>query len=369
MDVRSTRAHACQILNTAASIDTEKSDPSLCVVLPKYSDNVDFEAVKRNHDLPRIPKFLFLNNFGIRKSGITAFVLFNVPAILFLFRKKMTKEIDFLYFRSSYFLPLAGVAYILRVPYFYETHRRPVSWSERRRDRLMSTMATGLIVISNYMREHYLLYEKKILVVHDAVSLKRFTGKIDRKEARKKLGFMFDEKICVYAGTVSKLKGVQYVIEAARTLPNISFILVGIISPEFTNVAVPSNVKILGRIEQKELPDILQVADVLLLPHPKGEYSQSPMKLFEYMASGVPIVASRLPSISEVLNDRNSVLVEAENRDALAWGIERVLNDNVFSRTIAEQAYNDVQNHTWDKRGVAITGFIKNILKIKLKNL
>lgn len=367
MDVRSTRAHACQILNTAVAVDSELS---LCLVLPKYRGEVDFDIVKSNHGLPRTPELILLRNFGIQKSGIAAFALFNVSAIWFFLQKKLDKDASFLYFRSSYFLPLAIVSYIFRVPFFYETHRRPVSWSERRRDHLMSKLASGTIVISNYMREHYLPYKKKMLVAHDTVSLKRFAksaAPVSRKEAREGFGLATEEKVCVYAGTISKLKGMEYVIAAARLLPEVTFLLAGIVSPEFTNAILPANVKILGKMEQRELPNMLQAADVLLLPHPKGEYSQSPMKLFEYMASGVPIVASRLPSICEVLNDGNAVLVEPENEKALAHGIEKALGDANFSRIIAEKAYNDVQNYTWEKRGGAIAGFIKNTLEIQHK--
>ncbi len=358
MDVRSTRAHVTQILNTVAAIS---SGLSIYMVLPKYHGKIDFDAVKTNHDLPGMPKLLFLRNFGIRKSGITAFTLFNIPAILFLLKKKMKREVDFLYFRSSYFIPLAITARILNVPFFYEIHRKPISKSERYRDYIMSILSIGIIVISNYMREHYSPYKKKILIAHDAVSLKRFADTTSREEARKSLGILSDENICVYAGTISKLKGIEYVILAARILPKVKFLLVGFVSPEFTKENWPPNVELLGRVEQKDLPKILRAANVLLLPHPKSEYSQSPMKLFEYMASGVPIVASRLPSISEILNDGNAVLVEAENGEALASGIERILGDTYHSQAIAKKAHNDVQNYTWEKRGIAIAGFIKNL--------
>src|SRR3989344_8468965 len=259
MDVRSTRAHACQILNTVASIDSELL---MYLVLPKYHREVDFEVIKKNHDLPRIPKLIFLRNFGIRRSGIMAFSLFNVSAILFLFQKKINRKVDFLYFRTSYFLPVAVGAYILRVPFFYETHRRPISRSERWRDPLMSMLATGIIVISSYMREHYLSYKKEILVSHDAVSLKRFVSPINKKEAREKLGLPSNKNICVYAGTVSKLKGIDYVINAAHVLPEVLFLFAGSISREFDNEVFPPNIKLLGRVEQKDLPHILRSADV-----------------------------------------------------------------------------------------------------------
>ncbi len=366
MDVRSTRAHACQILSTAAYLSPELS---LSVVLPKYHiGGVDFETVKNNHGLSQMPNVVFLRNFGIRKSGIVAFAIFNIPAIFFLLWKKINQDVDYIYFRTSYFLPVAFVAFILNIPFFYETHRRPISWSERKRDHVMSRMATGIVVISEYMREHYVSYKKKILVAHDAVSLKRFAAVVDRGKSRNKLGVMLDDKVCVYSGTISKLKGIDTLISTARLLPNLRFFLAGIVSPEFANATLPSNVKILGKLEQKELPSILQAADVLLLPHPKGEYSQSPMKLFEYMASGVPIVASRLPSICEILNEKNAILVEPGNEKSLAQGIERAINNDNLSQTISKKAYDDVQNHTWEKRGFAITEFIKNTLKSQRNN-
>lgn len=359
MDVESTRAHATQILNTVVSIGSELP---IYMILPKYRRKIGFDIVKNNHDLPRLPKLVFLRNFGIRKSGIAASTFFNMPAILFLLQKKVNREVDFLYFRSSYFIPMAIIARILNTPFFYEIHRRPISRSERYRDYIMSTLSTGIIVISNYMREHYLPYKKKILVAHDAVSLKRFADTTSREEARKSLDLLSDGNICVYAGTISKLKGIEYVISAAHILPKVRFLLIGLVSPEFANENLPPNVKLFGRVEQKDLPHILRAANVLLLPHPKSEYSQSPMKLFEYMASGVPIVASRLPSISEVLNDGNAILVEAENPEALVDGIKSIINNAHHSKIIAEKAYNDVKNYTWEKRGIAIAEFIRKTL-------
>ncbi len=359
MDVRSTRAHACQILNTVISVGSEIST---YLVLPKYHPKIDFDLIKSNHDLSEIPKLIFLRNFGIRNLGIASFILFNIPAGLFLLRKKIKSEVDFLYFRSSYFVPLAILAFILRVPFFYEVHRRPISWSERCRDYIMSPLAAGIIVISSYMGKHYLPYKKKILVAHDAVSLNRFVSVVNKKEARENLDLDANQNICVYAGTVSKLKGIEFVIASARALPNVLFILVGNVSREFIKESLPPNVKLFGWVEQKKLPLILRSADALLLPHPKSEYSQSPMKLFEYMASGVPIVASRLPSISEILNDENAVLVEPEDGKALARGIERVIGDTHLSQTIAKKALCDVQNYTWEKRGITITEFIREVI-------
>ncbi|MBI2673867.1 MAG: glycosyltransferase family 4 protein [Candidatus Zambryskibacteria bacterium] len=345
-----------QILQTVDNI----TDPVILeLVMPYYHEILDLETIKRNNGLKKEPRVMFLKNFGIQSSGTMALILFNLPAIFFLLTKKIKKEVEFIYIRSNLFLPLAFSAYLLRVPIFLEIHRNPLSFGESIRDKAMSRIVTGMIVISDYLRVHYLSYGKKILVAHDAVSLERFGRTLGKEEARKKLGLALKKKISVYAGTVRKLKGVDYLVEAAKRLPEVDFLLVGPVSEEFQNQSFPSNIKLLGKKDQEDIPSLLQAADVLLLPHPKSEYSQSPMKLFEYMASGVPIVASRLPSISEVLNDRNAILVEAENGKALANGIAKAINDIKLSQTLAQQAYNDVQNYTWEKRGIAIAEFIK----------
>ncbi len=351
-----------QILNTIVNIETHMA---INLVLPKYHGEADLDVVKRNNDLDKMSQITFLKNFGIQSSGTFAMILFNIPAILFLCVKKIKKEVDFLYIRSNLFLPLALVARLLFVPIFYEIHRKPLGFGEQIRENIICPFVSGMIVISGYLAEHYRLYRKKIIVAHDGVSLRRFGQTVGRNEARKQLGLDMHKSIALYAGTVRKLKGLDYLIEAAVVLPEVDFLLVGPVEQGYQNKTHNSNIKFMGKKEQKDLPILLQAADVLVIPHPRGEYSQSPMKLFEYMASRRPIVASRLPSISEVLNDKNAILVEAESGEAIARGIERVLSDGHHSRTIAEKAYDDVQNYTWEKRGTAIAEFIKETIITK----
>lgn len=344
-----------QILHTVESM---QAHVAVDLVVPRYHEQIDLEMIRGNADIQKMPTVVLLRNFGIQNPGAMAFILFNLPAIIFLFAKKMKKEVSFVYIRSSLFLPLGIVAALLRVPLFYETHRKPITIVERCCDAIVSRIATSIIVISDHLRTYYLPYGKKILVAHDAVALQRFGRTLEKREAREQLGLAVERKICVYAGSVSILKGINYLIQAAEKLPKIDFLLAGSVSPEFKDSHLPPNVKFLGRKEQKDIPVLLQAADVLLLPHPNGEYSQSPMKLFEYMASGTPIVASRLPSISEVLNDENAVLVEAENAGALASGITLLINDLVLSNRIAEQTLIDVREYTWEARGRKIATFV-----------
>jgi len=69
-------------------------------------------------------------------------------------------------------------------------------------------------------------------------------------------------------------------------------------------------------------------------------------------------VASDLPSFREILNEKNSILVESDNPQAMAEGIKKALNDAEFSTKISEQAHKDVQKYSWDNRAKSILEFI-----------
>jgi glycosyltransferase involved in cell wall biosynthesis len=85
----------------------------------------------------------------------------------------------------------------------------------------------------------------------------------------------------------------------------------------------------------------------------------SPLKMFEYMASKRPIVASRLPAIEEILTDnQNALLGEPGCPEDIAKNIETALSNTELSTKIASRAYTGVQEHTWEKRARRILNLI-----------
>ena len=123
------------------------------------------------------------------------------------------------------------------------------------------------------------------------------------------------------------------------------------------------NILILGQKQYSEIPYYLKSADVLVLPNSgKSNISKewtSPIKMFEYMASKKPIIASDLPSLREILNENNAVLVRSDDFKALVNGIKMALNNINFSAKISTQAFKDVKQYTWEKRANNIIRFIK----------
>lgn len=78
------------------------------------------------------------------------------------------------------------------------------------------------------------------------------------------------------------------------------------------------------------------------------------------MASNRPIIASDLPSIREILNNKNSILIEPDNYLKMAEEIKKLIADNKLARKISEQAFLDIKNYTWSKRVNNILAFLLN---------
>ena len=170
-----------------------------------------------------------------------------------------------------------------------------------------------------------------------------------------------------YAGHLYPWKGVELVVEAVAALPDTRGLIVGGHDKEpdlarvkafATQLDCDGRITFTGLVPPPEVAAKLAEADVLVVPNPRSAISNaftSPLKLFEYMGSGRPIVASDLPSLREVLRDgENALLVEPGNPQALVAAIERIRNDAALGGRLAAQALQDVQAFTWARRAEAL---------------
>ena len=176
-----------------------------------------------------------------------------------------------------------------------------------------------------------------------------------------------------YAGHLYPWKGPDVLLAAIERLPGVRALIVGGLAGEpdldriraLADRVAPGRVTCAGQVDPPRVAGLLRQADVLVLPNTPGRASAaytSPLKLFEYMASGRPIVASDLPALREVLRpDDNAVLVEAGNAGALAAGLARVLADRALASRIAAQARADVQEYTWDRRAMRIEALLEAV--------
>lgn len=216
-----------------------------------------------------------------------------------------------------------------------------------------------------------------ILSFPNGISPKQFDIKLSKSELRAKLNLPLDKKIILYSGHLYGWKGIQTVFESAILLKkqNFIFIFVGGVPGDVEEWKIKFekeglNAIFTGHKSAFDVPMYLKSADVLLLPNSAQTEESvkytSPIKLFEYMASGIPIVASRLPSICEILNDNNAILFEADNASSLVSAITESFAHPEKSQRLATKALTDVQAYTWERRADTIISFVGNIYDDRL---
>lgn len=151
-------------------------------------------------------------------------------------------------------------------------------------------------------------------------------------------------------------------------MPDVRFVMVGGPETALDGQTVPTNVNLTGAMPHAAAMRQMAGFDVALLPNRArvlvsggtvdiGRWT-SPLKLFEYMAAGRPIVASRLPVLEEVLADgRNALLADPTAPDAWAAQIRRLIDDPALAQRLATAAHKDfVQHYSWTARAVRMAG-------------
>ena len=230
-----------------------------------------------------------------------------------------------------------------------------------------------LVVISKALKKIYIdeykINENKISVLHDGVTIDNFKN-LQPKELLK-------DKIEIgYIGSLYQGRGIDIILEIAKVYKDLNFNIYGGEEnqiKEWQNYCIDkniNNVKFYGHIPNKDVPNTLVKQDILLMPYQKKLQTRgvqntaswmSPMKMFEYMASGRIIISSDLPVLREVLNENNSFLVSPDNIEEWIKTIEFILNNKKIAIKKANQAKKDVLKYTWDSR-------VKKILEIIKEN-
>lgn len=201
---------------------------------------------------------------------------------------------------------------------------------------------------------------RTLLLERNAVEVEKF-GSFSKHAARERLGLPQGVSIVVYTGHLYEHKGADVLAEATALVPEVEAVFVGgtkIDVETFTKRwGSNSNIRVVGQRPHEEIPLWQAAADVLVLPNSAHEdisarYT-SPMKLFEYMASERPIVASRVPAIQEVLREDVGYFVEADSPEALAQGIRHAITDPEAAAK-AHKAHDIVREHSWERRAERI---------------
>ncbi|MDT4896508.1 MAG: hypothetical protein QOH25_1585 [Acidobacteriota bacterium] len=284
---------------------------------------------------------------------------------------------DFIYQRYSRF-SWAGVEASLRAarPLFLEYNGSEVwigqHWDQagmsallERCEQLNLKAAARIFVVSEVERRNLVragVNESKIVLNPNAVDPERFRPNIGGERVREELGIEKDETVVGFVGTFGPWHGVLALAEAIKLMPQDSrlrFLLVGSgvlrgrVEQTLREAGLEHRAILTGAVEHERVPALLDACDVLASPHVPledgSEFFGSPTKLFEYMAMGKAIVASRLGQIGDVLVDEETaLLVEPNDARELSAAILRLTNSLELREQLGAAARREsIARHTW----------------------
>lgn len=284
---------------------------------------------------------------------------------------------DFIYQRYARF-SWAGVAASVRTgrPLFLEYNGSEV-WVGRHWDRvgnlplleryeaLNLAAAARIFVVSEVERRNLEargVAGAKIVLNPNAVDVESFQPGIGGAALRRDLGIENTGLLAGFVGTFGPWHGVVQLAEVIKSLPEdlpVRFLFVGSGSlhgeVERLLAAERARGKVMftGAVAHERVPALLDACDILIAPHVPladgSDFFGSPTKIFEYMAMGKAIVASRLGQIGEVLaDDETALLVQPGNTDELAGAIVQLVDSEGLRARLGANARDAaVREHTW----------------------
>lgn len=230
------------------------------------------------------------------------------------------------------------------------------------------------ITHSEYTRAPYLelgVSTEKLFCVHNGFDPRRVEGMLAAAEAKRRIGIDAARKTIVYTGRINHKKGLELVIEAAKSLPQHLFLLVGSYGsgPIETLAKDVCNVRAIPWQHSPEaLRLYLDAADVLLIPpslKPLAEYGSTviPLKLYLYMGAGRAILAGDTPDVREILEDgRNALLCRPDNVESLVKGISALTDGSPLAERLAAKSLEDSRGFTWSARAARIASILESRL-------
>lgn len=333
-------------------------------------DPFTYHRVERSFIIRRLPA-LDLTNIVPGKLGFFLMVAsFNISVVCYAFLRGLVKKAIF------YPLDLRNVILlnIFRPRIYLETHdfyKTPFAWLNRWCFRsARGVIATNRMKMQSLQKEFSLL-PGRMLHKPCPVDTAMFRISTSREEARKTLGLPADQTIILYCGQVILWKGVDILLAVSSFLRSEEFIYVivggdDMSIEEFKNkhkAINPRNVIVVEGKTHKDIPLLLRSADILVLPNTARDYTSkydtSPVKLFEYMASGRPIVSSDLPSLRNIVDENMVWFFEPDNPRALADAIHSALADPQKSSEKGACAQEEAEKYTWQRRFTDIFKFIE----------
>lgn len=305
-------------------------------------------------------------------------IAYNVPAFLRLRRAVKEPRADALYERYAFFhvagamaARAAGVPLILEVNYtadtpLYRRRSRLLRPLARAAERFVFRRARLIVAVSSVLRNGIVaggIPADRVLTLPNAADPDRFRPEISGEAVRARHGLL-GARVVGFTGAFFPWHGVGFLLDALaellREMPDAAALLVGdgpersLLEERVRQEGLGERVRFAGWIGHEDLPEHVAAFDIAVMPD-SNEYG-SPMKIFEYMAMGKPVVAPRLGPLADgIVDGETGILFPRRDETALRAALAALLGDEARRRQMGERARAHVlANHTWDRNAARV---------------
>jgi len=370
------KAHGVQIMKSceafAQFVEVELLVPRLTPLVKK--DPFIYYGVRKDFIIKKVPVFeiLALTRWIWGWVGYVQSFSFSICAVFYLIFKNKIHDPDVILYSRDYMtlflLVLFGAHPVAEIhDYRSKNPKRRINFIFKQCRKIIVNSEGTLGALQNHYPDNLQL--KTARAVSNGVDFDYFDMKETKEEARQKLGIISNKKIIGYLGrleTVGREKGVSDIIRSFLAINEEALLyvvggpnhLIEKYKQEFNN---NDKVVFSGQVDYALVPLYLRSFDAVIISTPEGDHAQttSPMKLFEYLASGKVIIAPKIPAIIKYLNDNNSILFDPNNAATLSEKIKVAINDKELVGKLSQQSLLDAKKYSWQNRAKLILDLIK----------
>jgi len=346
------------------ALETLAADPDLTIDLLIYHEGNEIAIPRVRIMRMWVPRWLsqsWLRNIppGLSLKKLAADLFLAAAYFSLMFRH--SKSYDLIHaVEEAGFIARVGKMFFRR-PYIYDMDSqlsqqlfaawpwiRPLKRVFEAMERGVMRNAAGVVAVCDTLAD----YAKQagapeVFVVNDVSLLPESVDiERDRSTVRKELGLAADEKLILYVGNLERYQGIELLLDAfmilARTNPLARLVVVGgstqriaNYQQQITQAGFEARAAFVGSRPLSSLPGFLGASDVLVSPRLAG--TNTPMKIYSYLHAGKPLVATRLPTHTQILTEQVAFLCDPTPA-AFAHGLKLAVEDSAQAGARAQQA-------------------------------
>ncbi|MBM4306643.1 MAG: glycosyltransferase family 4 protein [Deltaproteobacteria bacterium] len=230
--------------------------------------------------------------------------------------------------------------------------------------------------IASYFIQHFHCHPDKVKVIGNGVNTRKFFPIADLTlltKLRNKFGIGEEDNLIVFIGNLAPWQGVEYLIQVAPFLlertKNVKFLIVGEgiwkdkLKITVKESGLSSNFIFTGMVDYDQIPHYVNIADICVLPKQKLKSGYSPIKLYEYMACGKPIICSDAEGLEFIEKEGMGWIIDPENTNSFKKALEDLIQNRNLREKMGEKALSIARNRfDWEIKVAEVEKVLKELL-------